>query len=431
MEKNENILELTAAFASEHAGDDYDRLLFNASKYPGIDMPLAVDTISGRKRLSRKLPDFAAVDGLLYPGRLCTEQCSSGACAAYKASLVQSLVPGAVVADITGGLGADACRMSRVCSRVVCFERNALLADCVRHNFKVLGRDNIEVRNEEVSQENIGLLLSASEASLVYADPARRNSGGGRTFSIRDYEPDITAFIGDVFRHCRYFLVKISPMEDLDSVFESLPQCREIHVVSYAGECKELLLVLDRDWPVPDADGESHVAVEKRKRVAVSLSDDGITDIFGFSKEEEAAASPSFLESADEIRPGMGLYVPSPAILKAGAYNLFAEKFSLTKLDVSTHLYLERPGEDGEVSGRSYGIPGKAYGIIDVFSFDKKGIAEVSGKIKGRADVTAKNIPLSSEELARRLKIKSGGGLHVWGCRAAGKNILLLAERLQ
>ena len=98
---------------------------------------------------------------------------------------------------------------------------------------------------------------------------------------------------------------------------------------------------------------------------------------------------------------------------------------------MSTHLYLGRSGGDGEVSGTSCGIPGKAYGIIDVFSFDKKGIAEVSGKIKGRADVTAKNIPLSSEELARRLKIKSGGGLHVWGCRAARKNILLLAERLQ
>ena len=127
-------------------------------------------------------------------------------------------------------------------------------------------------------------------------------------------------------------------------------------------------------------------------------------------------------ETADEIRSGMVLYVPSPAILKAGAYNLFAEKFSLTKLDVSTHLYLGRSDENGAVSG-------KAYGIIDVFSFDKKGIAEVSGKIKGRADVTAKNIPLSSEELARRLKIKSGGGLHVWGCRAAGKNILLLTEK--
>ena len=98
---------------------------------------------------------------------------------------------------------------------------------------------------------------------------------------------------------------------------------------------------------------------------------------------------------------------------------------------MSTHLYLERTDGGVGVSGRLCGIPGKAYGIIDVFSFDKKGIAEVSDKIKGRADVTAKNIPLSSEELARRLKIKSGGGLHVWGCRAAGKNILLLTERLQ
>ena len=84
----EDILEQTAAFASQHAGDDCDRLVFNASKYPGVDMALAVDTILGRERISRKVRQFASVDGLLYPGRLCVEQCSSDACASF--SIVSS-----------------------------------------------------------------------------------------------------------------------------------------------------------------------------------------------------------------------------------------------------------------------------------------------------------------------------------------------------
>ena len=99
-----DILGRTAAFAMQHAGDDCDRLLFNASKYPGIDIPLAVDTIRGRARMARKVPVFAACDGLLYPGRLCVEQCSNGACAEYKSRIVSELAPGGVVADMTGGL---------------------------------------------------------------------------------------------------------------------------------------------------------------------------------------------------------------------------------------------------------------------------------------------------------------------------------------
>lgn len=145
------------------------------------------------------------------------------------------------------------------------------------------------------------------------------------------------------------------------------------------------------------------------------------------------------------------MVVPSPAILKAGAYNLFAAGSGLKKLDVSTHLYLrndlpsspaaakENPAgagvdEDEAVTAAGTGMPDgyglmKAYRILEVYPLDKKGLAALSARIQGRADVTSKNIPLSSDELSRRLKIKSGGSAHVWGCRAAGKNILLLTEK--
>ena len=404
-----DILGRTAVFAMQHAGDDCDRLLFNASKYPDIDVPLAVDTIRGRARMARKVPVFAACDGLLYPGRLCVEQCSNGACAEYKSRIASELAPGGVVADITGGLGVDDYFMSFNAARIHSFERDRLLARCAMYNFGLLGRKNIEVRNMDVSAGNIESLLAELRPDLVYADPARRSKSGGRVFAIRDYEPDIEALLPCVFAHCRYFLVKISPMEDLDAVFNAIPQCREIHVVSHSGECKELLLVLDRDFR------ETPAAC--RKRVAVALGDGGEEDIMAFTKEEERTVAPPFLGHADEIMPGMSLYVPSPAILKSGAYNLFAEKSGCAKLDSSTHLYLGKAGMKPHA---------KAYEIIAVYPLDKKGLAALASRVLGRADVTARNVPLSSEDLARRLKIKTGGLHHVWGCRAAGEDILLL-----
>lgn len=490
----EDILEQTAAFASQHAGDDCDRLVFNASKYPGVDMALAVDTILGRERISRKVRQFASVDGLLYPGRLCVEQCSSDSCACYKAFLVSDLLkqdsvsgigrndmvnasktgtfrPAGSVVDITGGLGVDAYYMSFAVPRVCCFERNTLLALCVRRNFRMLGRGNIEVRNETVSGDNMESLLAGTAPLLVYADPARRGKTGGRVFAIRDYEPDITSMTELVFAHCRYFLVKISPMEDIDAIFNALPQCREIHAVSSGGECKELLLVLDREFSGADVGTRKRVAVSlyskpegmaascrsvclagNRKEIRDEYIGNGcFAARFGFTKDEESAAASSFVKSADEVKEGMSLVVPSPAILKTGAYNLFAARSGLKKMDVSTHLYLrnglpsspaaakENPagaGVDEDEAGTAagtgmpdgYGLM-KAYRILEVYLLDKKGLAALSARIQGRADVTSKNIPLSSDELSRRLKIKSGGSAHVWGCRAAGKNILLLTEK--
>lgn len=410
MEDVSDILERTAAFAMQHAGDDCDRLLFNASKYPDIDVPLAVDTIRARARMARKVPEYASADGLLYPGRLGVEQCSSSACAGYKARLVSGLAGGGVVADITGGLGVDDYFMSFVAGRICSFERDGLLAACAEYNFGRLGRSNIEMRNMEVSSANLGSLLAELRPDLVYADPSRRGRAGGRVFAIRDYEPDISDLLPQVFRHCRYMIVKISPMEDIDAVFNAIPRCREIHAVASSGECKELLLVLDRDFPDVPAAG--------RMRFAVSLGAEK-DDVMALTKEQEASACPRLVDSADEIRPGMTLYVPSAAIMKAGAYGLFAERYGCAKLDVSTHLY---------VGGNAVPGPAKAYSILGTYPFDRKGLSSLASRLQGRADVTARNLPVSSEELSKRLKIKSGGGFHVWGCRAAGRNVLLLTD---
>lgn len=58
----------------------------------GLDAKsLAVNTIEGRKKLRKKLPEWVACSRLVYPSTLCTEQCSSSDTARYKASIVQRI----------------------------------------------------------------------------------------------------------------------------------------------------------------------------------------------------------------------------------------------------------------------------------------------------------------------------------------------------
>ena len=218
------------------------------------------------QKVARKLPAWAAVDGLEIPSALSLEQCSSSATAAYKASLAGQAVstsgfaaalpdpiepcPISTILDLTGGLGVDSFAFSQVAERVVYFERNAELAAAAGRNFARLGAGNIEVRCEEVTPET-----ELPEADLIYADPARRDAAGRKVFLLEDCTPDILTLLPLLLRKAPAVLVKLSPMADLAMLAERLgPALREIHVVECDGEVKELLCLLLRDNPSPEPD---------------------------------------------------------------------------------------------------------------------------------------------------------------------------------
>ena len=105
-------------FLRTHCDDDTDRLLLSRDKWPEIDMDLAVNTIIGRRRTASKLPSWSRTEGLVFPTRLCTEQCSSEETALYKASLVRRLFGEGRprTADLTGGIGVDSWAFAGVSS---------------------------------------------------------------------------------------------------------------------------------------------------------------------------------------------------------------------------------------------------------------------------------------------------------------------------
>ena len=170
------------------------------------------------------------------------------------------------VADLTGGLGVDSWAFSEVAEEVLYNEMNPELAAAARHNFQALGATNIFIRNCEATADSLEEILGDFKPDVIFMDPARRDSVGKKVFLLEDCSPDVLKMLPQMFETSRFILLKISPMADITMVVERLDRTyesfldenhkggwngqwvREVHVVASCGECKELLILLDREW---------------------------------------------------------------------------------------------------------------------------------------------------------------------------------------
>ena len=57
--------------------------------------------------------------------------------------------------------------------------------------------------------------IPSDSYSLIYLDPARRGKDGGRVYSLKDCEPDITVLRHELLRIAPRILLKASPMADI------------------------------------------------------------------------------------------------------------------------------------------------------------------------------------------------------------------------
>ena len=454
-------------FIVENEGADTARLAMSRREWPapgdpclaGLDARgLAINTIESRRKLRKKVPEWAAEAGLVYPSTLCAEQCSSSDTARYKASIAARVISeyagagdGTLVtelvevtessesgkkgriADLTGGLGVDSWAFSEIAEEVIYNEMNPELAAVARHNFKVLGVDNITVKNFEATPENIKSILSGSEGTathtqehkdipgdprpdIIFLDPARRDSTGKKVFLLEDCSPDVLRMLPGLFEESRFILLKLSPMADitmaverLDRVYESFLEktsgdgwngqwVREIHIVASGGECKELLILMDREWK----GGYSLICREDGKTLT-------------FSQEEIATAKAAYPDSTF----ARIIFEPGKSLTKAGAFNALCERFGLTKLARFTHLYtISEPLSDSELQERINILKdfGKVYLVKEILPLNKVSMKEV-GKRYPHSEVSAKNIPMTSDGLRKRLKVSSGDDAHIFGVR--------------
>lgn len=435
-------MEKLADFVSSHISDDPVRLIMNRDRWPEIDMDMAVNSIESRRKLRDKVREWHDEPRLVFPLKLSAEQCSSSATGRYKAGLASRISDKEswAIADLTGGLGVDSWFFSQKAQRVLYNEMQEVLCRAAEHNFKVLEAGNISVSNGIARQGDIEKILDGFNPDIVYMDPARRGEGGRKVFLIEDCTPDVLTLKDEIFVHTRHILLKFSPMADITMACSRLGSaCREVHVVASGGECKELLIWMDREWN----DGYSITAVE--------IHNDGSLSEFTFSPSDEKAAAPhlpdrqclpsapSHSTSGPLPLPGGGkmpitdiclserwLFEPGKALMKAGAFNLISERFGISKLGTSTHYYIV----EDEATAAGLKGHGKIFRIIGCSPLDKRSIRS-AGKDYPKAEVTARNIPMDTDTLRKKLGVSSGDDIHIFGLRSdKDGNLLLITARL-
>lgn len=450
-------------FIVENGNADTVRLVMACKEWPvpedaelaGLDAKsLAINTIEGRRRLRKKLPEWVACTGLVYPSSLCAEQCSSSDTARYKASIVQRIFneyvgtvasmvgdpcrttgsatenkmvtePAEVtigtrktgrIADLTGGLGVDSWAFSEVAEEVLYNEMNPALAAAARHNFKALGVTNIFIKNSEATSDSLKDIFGDFRPDVIFLDPARRDSAGKKVFLLEDCSPDVLKILPELFGISRFVLLKLSPMADITMAVERLDRTyeeylekasgkgwngqwvREVHVVASGGECKELLILLDGEW---------------NEGYSLTCREDGKT--LTFKPEEIAKAKASYPDSTF----ARIIFEPGKSLTKAGVFNAICERFGLVKLARFTHLYtISEPLSDSELEQRTAPLKdfGKVFYVKEILPLNKSSMKDV-GKRYPHSEVSAKNIPMSSDELRTRLKVKSGDDAHIFGVR--------------
>lgn len=391
---NELLDEATRRFVANHAGDDVSRLALQGARWPGVDMRLALDQIAGRLAARRKLPRWAAAEGIVYPTHLAMEQCSSDATARYKASIMP---PGDTLVDLTGGLGVDCEAMAQRFAQVTYVERQERLCQLARHNFTILGAHNIRVVHAEAEE----YLHSMAPVDAIYIDPSRRDHAGRRTHDIADCAPNVAELAHVLLAKTPTVMVKLSPMLDVSHTLEALPAVSDLHIVSTDGECKELLVLMHRSHSGPPR---------------VHCVSDGNTFVINWGAS--APPQPAWNEIWHEA---LCLYEPNPSMMKAGCFDHVAAHYGLAVVSRDSHLLMGCPRD---------GFPGRAFRVEAVSTLNKTRLRSVLAGLT-QANVAVRNFPLRAAELARRLRMKDGGDTYLFGTTTAtGQHIVLRCRKL-
>lgn len=392
-----NLSDNLKVFIHEHASDDVNQLALRANQFSDIDLQTAIQQIKGRQIAKVKIPSWFNNQDILYPKHLSMEQCSSEYTALYKTELCS----GENMVDLTGGFGVDFAFMSERFTQSTYVEQQQELTEIAKFNFAALGLKNVHVVNINC----VDYLNTMERVDWIYLDPARRSETGRKTIAIGDCMPDIITIEDLLKQKSNKVMIKYSPMLDISLAIKSLNYISDVHVVSYNNECKELLFIKDHQLNATD------ILIH-----CVNLKKDKI-DIFTFKQKVESTINLSSNTSLKRY-----LYEPNASIIKAGAYKSIANYYNIDKLHVNSHLYTSDTLIDN--------FHGRVFEIQSVSSLNKRELREKLKDVK-YANVSTRNFPLNPQELKKRLNLKDGSDIYIFGTTLSDNNkVLLISKKL-
>lgn len=442
----------TREFVAMHRNEDVRELALKAKRVEGLDLPLALDQIAGWQIARKKLPQWASCEGIVYPPHISMEQCSSQFTAQYKSEIAQTLLaPAATVrarvsdsgesdnqttksepqlsdspesdtqetktgvrvtdssesdtlvakramVDLTGGFGVDFSYLARGFSQATYVERQRHLCDLAEHNMAALGLDQARI----VCGDGVEYLRQMGPVDFIYLDPARRDEHGSRTYAIEDCTPNVFELRDLLLAKSQYTLVKLSPMLDWrKAVADFDGTVREVHIVATGNECKELLLVLGRQ-----------VHEEPSAPRVFCVNDNQRIDYDSAAYTQGLRIGGKPLPEAKNY-----LYEPNASIMKAGCFDLVEERFGVTQVGPSSHLFVSAtPVAD---------FPGRGFAIEAIGGMNKKDIKRLLNGTK-QANIAVRNFPLTAPQLRKKLKLADGGPVYLFGTTMQGCDHVLL-----
>ena len=417
----------TAEFIREYRERDIRQLALQANRFPDVDMPYALDQIQGWQIARRKLPKWAACDGVIFPPHLSMEQCSSEPTAQYKLNLAMEWTTlnselstqncrrqqfktqnskfktSTRMTDLTGGFGVDFSFTSCAFAAATYVERSEQLCHIVEHNLPLLGLNNATV----VWADAVEYLSTVEPQTMLFLDPARRDEHGAKTVMLADCTPDVVQLLPQLLEKSRFTMLKLSPMLDWHKAVDDLQgTVREVHIVSVGGECKELLLVL------------SKVVESELKVYCADLSTASDTSsLFVYTPGSSAPVANSKLKTQNS----KFVHEPNASIMKAGCFDELAAAYGVSPVSRNSHLFLsDEPVED---------FPGRSFVVERVTTMNKGELRKALVGIE-KANIATRNFPLTVAELRKRLKIKDGGDVYIFATTTAeGEHLLLISRK--
>ena len=414
----------TRQFIEAHLHDDVREL---ALKYRNaeVDMALALRQIEARQLLQKKVPSWSDNPDLLFPAHLSVEQCSSEATAQYKASLLH----GDTFADLTGGLGVDCFFISQGFKKTDYIEVNPELCALAEHNFSSLrgasatkqsclrqvgllryARNDGSDATIRVINDSAETYLSHCEAKdCFFIDPARRDQHGRKTVSIADCTPNVIELQDLLLQKAKKVMVKLSPMLDISKALEELRHVSEVHVVAVANECKELLFIMERDF-----EGEPEIT-------CVNLQTE--QPVVRYRHCEERSDEAIHLSTTVDCFATLAmtfLYEPNAALMKAGCFNLLAQRFGVQQLHRNSHLFTS------EQLVRDF--PGRIFTVEGWAPYNKKIKLTLLADVD-KASIATRNFPLSVAELRKTLKIADGDTIYLFATTVGSEKVIIKTRK--
>lgn len=333
--------------------------------------------------------------------RSVVEQASGWLTASYKATLI---APGAVIADLTAGLGIDTIAFSTKASIVYAIEKELSRSMALSTNLQRLGIFNVKVINEDSCR---WIEQTTTHFDMVYIDPARRTYSGKRVFLLQDCSPDILFLLPRLKKVCKRCLIKVSPLFDLKELERLLPQLTSVRIIEVKREVKELLLELDfissdkNEKPVIECIILDNVTTVSK--IAVSSADD---DLVRYVKDIEI------------VEKGGYVYEPSSSIMKSGFFGSLFKSFPLLqKFSSNSHLFFSKEKYEN--------FPGRVFKIKDFLT--SKDLKRAKGK---RYNVISRNHPAKSEELQSRFGFVPSDREFLIASSVGNKKLIIEAEKI-